>query len=169
MKESMTPKLSVHFIFLWTFSTLFLILCAALLLSTVSTFVQFFLSSGFLYKEHELPNTVLNGISDLIIALAIFELYVILKINVRVKPHSMQNLLEVAPRFLVIVSVALALEGLVLVIKLVQQDKILELAAPIALIICAALLLISLGLFLKICRRELRSEEETDRDTGSSS
>lgn len=157
MNSVRSAKLTVHFIFTWLFAVLFLFLSAAVLISTISTFVEFFFSGHLFYSENEIPPVVINAISNLIIALAMFELYIVIRINTRFEPGlNLDDLLDTAPRFIIVVCVALALEGLVLVIKLIQDEKITELLAPIAVILSAAILLISLGLFLKICPRKLK-------------
>ncbi|WP_323844578.1 hypothetical protein [Microbulbifer magnicolonia] len=167
MTEPKLSKYSAHVIFTWFFSVLFLILCAAILISTMSTLVKFFFSSEIFYSENEIPEVIINAISNLIIALAMFELYVVIKINIRREPRleSSHMLLESAPRFIIVVCAALALEGLVLVIKLIQDQNVEDLPAPIAVIFSAAALLVALGVFLKICPRRFEPSEEPDRDT----
>lgn len=161
-----TPKkrFSTHAIFAWLFSVLFLVLCAAILISTISTFAQFVFSSEIFYSENEIPEVIINAISNLIIALAMFELYVVIKINIHAEAQivALHALLESAPRFIIVVCAALALEGLVLVIKLIQDQKTEELLAPIAVIFSAAALLVALGIFLKICPRRVGISEEPD-------
>jgi len=161
-------RLSVHSLFSWIFSAAFLILCAAILVSTISTFAQFIFSSEVLYRENEIPEIVINAISNLIIALVMFELYLVIRVDTH--PESGQAtihaLLESAPRFIIVVCVALALEGLVLVIKLSQDEKLEELLAPIVVILCSAALLVSLGLFLKICPRKAQTGKDVKGDTG---
>ncbi len=153
MAKSIFSKFTVNLVFLHLFSAFFLILCAAIFISTVSTFTEFIFTSEIFYSDNEIPQVVINAISNLIIALAMFELYVVISINIDTehKISTFYALLESAARFIIVVCVALALEGLVLVIKLVQDEKTEELLAPIAVIFCAGILLVSLGLFLKIC------------------
>ena len=160
MKNPQHLKYSVHRFFSRLFSLLFLFLCIAILMSTISTLVEFFFSSAIFYAENEIPEVVINAISNLIIALAMFELYLVINIDDHpgLNEQTLHVLLDSAPRFIIVVCVALALEGLVLVIKLSQDEKTEELLAPIVVIISAAVLLISLGVFLKVCPRSPRSE-----------
>lgn len=164
MTETPKAKISTHSVFAWIFSLLFLILCAAILVSTISTFAQFFFSSAIFYSENEIPEVIINAISNLIIALAMFELYVVIKINIHAEAQltALHSLLESAPRFIIVVCAALALEGLVLVIKLIQDQKTEELLAPIAVIFSAAALLVALGIFLKICPRRVGITDAPD-------
>ena len=155
MSKHSNPKLTAYYIFGKVFSLLFLSMCAAILISTVITFGDFLLSTRIFYKEDEIPALVINSISNLIIALAMFELFLV--INVDVHPPSshqtMHVLLDSAPRFIIVVVVALALEGLVLVIKFSQDANKEELIYPMAVIVSSAILLIGLGIFLRICPR----------------
>ncbi|SHE72136.1 hypothetical protein SAMN04487965_0508 [Microbulbifer donghaiensis] len=164
MAETKRTKFSTHSVFAWLFALLFLTLCAAILISTISTFVQFFFSSEIFYSENEIPEVIINAISNLIIALAMFELYVVIKINIHAEDQlvALHSLLESAPRFIIVVCAALALEGLVLVIKLIQDQKTEELLAPIAVIFSAATLLVALGVFLKICPHRIGLAEDSD-------
>ncbi|MFC6631940.1 hypothetical protein [Microbulbifer taiwanensis] len=165
--KSVFAKLSVNLLFLHLFSAFFLILCAAIFISTVSTFTHFILTTEIYYIDNEIPQVVINAISNLIIALAMFELYVVIRINLNTE-HKISTffaLLGSAARFIIVVCVALALEGLVLVIKLVQDEKTEELLAPIAVIFCAGVLLISLGLFLKICPDRIKRRYDVDAET----
>ena len=157
MQKFSRHTFSAQSIFAWIFSILFLAICAAILISTITTFIQSVISTTVLYNENEIPDVVINAISNLIIALAMFELYLV--INVDTHPESnyatIHALLDSAPRFIIVVCVALALEGLVLVIKLSQDENNGDLLLPIAVIGSAAFLLLSLGLFLKLCPRKL--------------
>ncbi|AOS98148.1 hypothetical protein AUP74_02753 [Microbulbifer aggregans] len=173
MSTQNNRKLSAYYIFGKAFSLLFLAMCAAILISTIFTFGEFIFSTAVFYKEDELPELVINAISNLIIALAMFELFLV--INVDEHPASrhqtMHVLLDSAPRFIIVVCVALALEGLVLVIKFSQDANKEELIYPMAVVVSSAILLISLGVFLKICPRPSQDESlvpPTDRGPESS-
>lgn len=155
MSDRKRPRISAYYIFTKVFSLLFLAMCAAILISTIFTFTEFVFSTAIFYKENEIPDLVINAISNLIIALAMFELFLV--INIEDHPDSKYEtihvLLDSAPRFIIVVCVALALEGVVLVIKFSQDAKTEELIYPIAVVISAAILLVSLGIFLRICPR----------------
>ena len=155
-------KFTAYYIFAKIFSLLFLAMCAAILISTIFTFTEFIFSSAIFYKENEIPELVINAISNLIIALAMFELFLVINIDDHPdsKYKTMHVLLDSAPRFIIVVCVALGLEGLVLVIKFSQDNKAEELLYPMAIVISAAILLVGLGIFLKICPRGSRDEEQ---------
>jgi len=159
-------NLSIHIIFTWLFSLVFLILCVAILASTIPIFADFIFSPEIFNSKNEIPAAVVNAISNLIIALAMFELFIVIKINIKAEPtpENFHTLLESAPRFIIVVCVALALEGLVLVIKLIQHENTDDMLAPIAVILSSAVLLISLGIFLKLCHGRLKIPHEGDAD-----
>lgn len=160
MSRQNNPKFSAYYIVGKVFSLLFLAMCAAILISTIFTFSEFMFSTAFFYKEHEIPQLVINSISNLIIALAMFELFLMIDVDEHPasRHHTMHVLLNSAPRFIIVVCVALALEGLVLVIKFSQDANKEELIYPMAVVVSSAILLISLGVFLKICPRPSQDE-----------
>ena len=99
----------------------------------------------------------LRGINTGIIALAVFELALVIN-----KEYSglededegaVASLRRTMPRFIGTVCVALSLEGLIMVIKYSQLDMAGNLYYPVAIISSTALLLTSLGLFLHFTRK----------------
>ncbi|SDZ80323.1 hypothetical protein [Microbulbifer marinus] len=160
MSRPKNPKFSAYYIVGKAFSLLFLSMCVAILISTVFTFGEFIFSTAFFYREHEIPQLVINAISNLIIALAMFELFLVIDVDEhpRSRHQTMHVLLNSAPRFIIVVCVALALEGLVLVIKFSQDANKEELIYPMVVVVSSAILLIGLGIFLKICPRPPQDE-----------
>ncbi|MDF1832684.1 MAG: hypothetical protein P1U52_10050 [Porticoccaceae bacterium] len=97
----------------------------------------------------------LSGINTGIIALAVFELALVVN-----KEYSGQeenkdvvaSLRRTIPRFIGTVCIALSLEGLIMVIKYSQLELAGNLYYPVAIITSTALLLTSLGVFLYLTR-----------------
>ncbi|WOX05514.1 hypothetical protein [Microbulbifer pacificus] len=140
-------------IFHIAFSIAFLAICAIIIIYTTYGLFTFLLSHQIFDAKNDLPAVVLNAISNLVVALAIFELQMAISIEAR-KPMTsdiVHALKIIAPRFIMVISVALMLEGLILVIKYGQAENISNLYFPVAVILGAGFLLIALGTFLKLC------------------
>lgn len=107
---------------------------------------------GILSKS-DLTGILLKSINTGIIALAVFELALIINKEYS-EPEEDNNkdaidtLRGTLPRFIGTVCVALSLEGLIMVIKYSQLELAGNLFYPVAIIISTALLLSALGLFL---------------------
>lgn len=107
---------------------------------------------GILNKAN-ITEVLLSSINSGIIALAVFELALIINKEYAlpiedVKKDAIDSLRGTLPRFIGTVCVALSLEGLIMVIKYSQLDLAGNLYYPVAIIISTALLLSALGLFV---------------------
>lgn len=106
-----------------------------------------------LLNQTGLTEILLKSINTGIIALAVFELALIINKEYS-EPEgegnkdAIQSLRSTLPRFIGTVCVALSLEGLIMVIKYSQLDLAGNLYYPVAIITSTALLLSALGLFL---------------------
>lgn len=104
-------------------------------------------------NQSDLTEILLKSINTGIIALAVFELALIINKEYSEpaednKNDAVASLRGTLPRFIGTVCVALSLEGLIMVIKYSQLDLAGNLYYPVAIIISTALLLSALGLFL---------------------
>jgi len=107
---------------------------------------------GILNKS-DLTGILLKSINTGIIALAVFELALIInkeygEPNEDNNKDAIDTLRGTLPRFIGTVCVALSLEGLIMVIKYSQLELAGNLYYPVAIIISTAFLLAALGLFL---------------------
>ncbi|MDX1656170.1 MAG: hypothetical protein R3310_13245 [Candidatus Competibacteraceae bacterium] len=135
------------------FSGLFLVLSLALAALAV---YQLFTGVDFTDGEAVISG-IIQAINMVVISLATFELGIGVGKEYTV-PEDEKNLFSVArrtiTRFVGVVSIALALEGLIMVIKYSQLDLAGNLIYPVIIIIAAALLLSALGVFLFLSRRD---------------
>ncbi|MFT7053117.1 MAG: hypothetical protein ACJAU1_000669 [Psychromonas sp.] len=104
-------------------------------------------------NQKDLTEILLKSINTGIIALAVFELALIInKEYSEPDENNSKDAIDVLrgtlPRFIGTVCVALSLEGLIMVIKYSQLDLAGNLYYPVAIIVSTALLLSALGLFL---------------------
>lgn len=112
-----------------------------------------------LMAKTDLTEILLKSINTGVIALAVFELALIINKEYS-EPDEDENknaidLLRVTlPRFIGTVCVALSLEGLIMVIKYSQLDLAGNLYYPVAIIASTALLLTSLGIFLHLTKQK---------------
>lgn len=111
---------------------------------------------GHYQEGQELTQLLIQIINANIIAIAVFELAMVIN-----KEYGNKNehdvivmLRRTLPRFISTVCVALALEGLIMVIKYSQADMAGNLYYPVAIVSCAAFLLIALGIFLHFVPRD---------------
>lgn len=106
--------------------------------------------SGFI-ESRKMIGIFLNAINTAVVALAIFELGTVVSKEYCNKEdsHIVVVLRRTLPRFISIVCIALALEGLLMVIKYSQLDMAGNLYYPVAIIIATSLLIIALGVFLR--------------------
>lgn len=139
--------ISFQKLFARAFTFIFLILSSAIILPGFITAME-----SFLGGSEETPQIVIKVINSCIIAIAIFELAMVIdKEYANTNEHDVVVMLRrTLPRFIGTVCVALALEGLIMVIKYSQLDLAGNLYYPVAIILSAAILLISLGIFLKL-------------------
>jgi hypothetical protein len=135
------------------FSLLFLVLSISLIgMAVIELFTQL---------AGELPNdaiaAVISAINILFVGLATFELGVGIG-HEYAGPQRKGDVFFVVrrtiTRFVGVVVIALALEGLVMVIKYSQLDLAGNLYYPVAIIISAGVLLTSMGAFLALTRRD---------------
>ncbi|MFT6925626.1 MAG: hypothetical protein ACJAZP_001210 [Psychromonas sp.] len=112
-----------------------------------------------MHNQSDLTEILLKSINTGIIALAVFELALIIN-----KEYSepmddegndaISSLRGTLPRFIGTVCVALSLEGLIMVIKYSQLELAGNLYYPVAIIISTAFLLSALGLFLYLTDKQ---------------
>ncbi|MFC3680307.1 hypothetical protein [Bacterioplanoides pacificum] len=127
------------------FAAVFMALTLALVFSLFSDIWQE-LTSGT-----ELMQVFLGSINTGIIALAVFELALVIHKEYSVREEEddvVASLRRTVPRFIGTVCVALSLEGLIMVIKYSQLDLAGNLYYPVAIISSTALLLLALGVFI---------------------
>jgi len=104
-------------------------------------------------NHHDLTELLLKSINTGVIALAVFELALIINKEYSEpegddQKDAIETLRGTLPRFIGTVCVALSLEGLIMVIKYSQLDLAGNLYYPVAIIVSTALLLTALGGFL---------------------
>ncbi len=121
------------------------------LFSAVIVFSSFYSAISQFHTHPEFIDTVIKLINSNIIALAVFELAMVIhKEYGSDDQHDVIVLLRrTLPRFIGTVCVALALEGLIMVIKYSQMDMAGNLIYPVGIIASAGVLLLSLSFFLK--------------------
>ncbi|GAB3187304.1 hypothetical protein [Hydrogenophaga aquatica] len=132
------------------FAIVFLTLSGAILLS------GFALALDGLATGTEASQIIIKVVNDCVIAIAVFELAIVIN---KEYGHESQHdvvamLRRTLPRFIGTVCVALALEGLIMVIKYSQLDRAGNLYYAAATVISSAVLLMALGLFLKYVPNE---------------
>lgn len=151
---------TIQKIFAKTLSYLFFILAAFVGGSSIVT-------AATQYMEGEaLTQVLIQVINSNIIAIAVFELAMVIN-----KEYGNKNehdvivmLRRTLPRFIGTVCVALALEGLIMVIKYSQMDMAGNLYYPVAIVISAAFLLIALGLFMHFVPRDTDPKQQDHDD-----
>lgn len=145
---SLLPKtFTVRSLFASFFSIMFSGLSLALILSAFTQLIE------GIVDGQSLMQTCLKAINTGVIALAVFELAMVINKEYGGDEEShdvIVMLRRTLPRFIGTVCVALALEGLIMVIKYSQLDLAGNLYYPVAIISSAALLLAALGVFLKL-------------------
>lgn len=110
-----------------------------------------------LFNSEELANAIIKSINIAVVSLAIFELGIgVNKEYTSADDEDGSNIYgsvrRSITRFVAVVSVALTLEGLIMVIKYSQLELAGNLGYPVAIIASASMLLLSLGGFLKLTR-----------------
>ena len=142
-----TPAMRLKRLMATTFSALFLTLSISLSGMAVYQFAQSFVG------EESLPNGIVKSINIAVVSLAIFELGVGIGkeyTNEDEDENIYRSVRRSVTRFVAVVCVALALEGLIMVIKYSQLEMAGNLFYPVAIVAAAATLLVSLGGFLKL-------------------
>ncbi|WP_375172313.1 hypothetical protein [Marinobacter sp.] len=151
----------IRALFARMFTLLFFVLAFTLVSATaMEVFAQ--LQSG-----KELMQTLIKGVNGSIIALAVYELAMVIRSEYSgpSESHDVITMLRrTLPRFIGTVCVAMSLEGLIMIIKYSQLDLAGNLYYPVAIIVSTAMLLAALGVFLRMAPRELvRDSEEPGR------
>lgn len=149
----MNNKISiiVRTVFAKLLTFLFLGLSVAIVFSLVSTII-----SG-IADGTDIMQVFIRGINSGIIALAVFELSLVINKEYSGKEEeedAVASLRRTVPRFIGTVCIALSLEGLIMVIKYSQLELAGNLYYPVAIISSTALLLTSLGIFLHLTRKQ---------------
>jgi len=121
-----------------------------------------------LFTSEDLITTLIRSINTAFIALATFELGVGIGKEYSAK-HEPENIFPVVrrtiTRFVGVVTIALSLEGLVMVIKYSQMDLAGNLYYPVAIILSAAFLLLALGVFIRLTEAEGETSLAKPRET----
>ena len=145
---SLLPNsISIRSIFASLFSIIFFGLSLVMLISA------FMMLAEGIMEGQELMQVCLKAINTGVISLAVFELAMVInkEYGGDEEEHDVVVMLRrTLPRFIGTVCVALALEGLIMVIKYSQLDLAGNLYYPVAIIFSAAFLLAALGVFLKL-------------------
>ncbi|WP_420554510.1 hypothetical protein [Neptuniibacter marinus] len=148
MSNGITNK--VRFVMAKLFTFIFLGMALAMIFSLAQSVI-----SSILIGE-EITQIFLSGINTGIIALAVFELALVINreySEAEEDGDAVESLRRTIPRFIGTVCIALSLEGLIMVIKYSQLDLAGNLYYPVAIISSTALLLASLGAFLFLTRK----------------
>lgn len=138
-------SISARLVFAKMFSFIFFALSASIIFLLVKTVVM------GIVNNTDIMEIFLNSINTGIIALAVFELALVInkEYGIEKEEHdAIRSLRQTLPRFIGTVCVALSLEGLIMVIKYSQLDMAGNLYYPVAIITSTALLLTALGLFI---------------------
>lgn len=137
------------------FALLFLGLAVAILYSLFSTVLV------GIVDGRDVMGIFLSSINTGIIALAVFELALVINKEYSVEEHeedAVDGLRRTVPRFIGTVCVALSLEGLIMVIKYSQLEMAGNLYYPVAIISSTAFLLIALGVFIHLTKKRQTNE-----------
>lgn len=140
----------VRFLIAKLFTFIFLAMALVMIFSLGSTIVTGVLSGD------DIMQLFLKGVNTGIIALAVFELALVINKEYSGEEESedaVESLRRTIPRFIGTVCIALSLEGLIMVIKYSQLELAGNLYYPVAIIASTALLLASLGVFLHLTRK----------------
>jgi len=137
-------------IFAKAFTFIFFLLSAAIMFATFASATKN-ISNG-----DEIIQIIIQIVNGSIIAVAVFELAMVVgkEHGKALETNVIVMLRRTIPRFIGMVSIALSLEGLIMVIKYSQLELAGNLYYPVAIIISASLLLIALGVFLKLAPSE---------------
>lgn len=137
------------------FSTIFFLFSLSLVTMMFSEII-----TGLL-ESQKIISIFLNAINTAVVALAIFELGTVVSKEYchNEESHIVVVLRRTLPRFVSIVCIALALEGLLMVIKYSHLDLAGNLYYPVAIIIATSFLIISLGIFLHFTRFSIEPTE----------
>jgi len=148
---SSTTIITVKNLFAKVFTFIFFSLAAAIIFSIFNTIYQGIIDGV------DIMQIFLSSINTSIIALAVFELALVINQEYTNRVESedvIASIRRTIPRFIGTVCIALAIEGLIMVIKYSQLDLAGNLYYPVAIISSTAVLLASLGLFLHLTKNQ---------------
>ncbi|WP_202594547.1 hypothetical protein [Reinekea blandensis] len=136
---------SITALFASAFTLVFFAMSAIVLCSSVYRAIVFFI------QTQDFTQFTIQIVNGGIIAMALFELATVIAAEYgRERSHDVITMMKrTLPRFIGTVAIALALEGLMMVIKYSQLDLAGNLYYPVAIIVSAAILLIALGVFIR--------------------
>lgn len=130
------------------FTLLFFGISATIIITTLVAAV------GHLLNGDEITQIIVKIVNASVISMAVFEVALVISkeygYGAEAEHDVIVMLRRTLPRFIGTVCVALALEGLMMVIKYSQLDLAGNLYYPVAIIVSAALLLTALGAFLRL-------------------
>lgn len=130
------------------FTLLFFAISATIIITTLVAAV------GHVLNGDEVTQIIVKIVNASVISMAVFEVALVIskEYGYGAEPeHDVVVMLRrTLPRFIGTVCVALALEGLMMVIKYSQLDLAGNLYYPVAIIVSSAMLLMALGVFLRL-------------------
>lgn len=137
-------------LFASAFTWVFFSVSATILVTTLYTAVESLITSG------DVTQFTIKVVNGSVISIALFELAMVIKTEYGYRHDSdvIVMLRRTLPRFIGTVTIALSLEGLIMVIKYSQLELAGNLYYPVAIVSSAAFLLIALGVFLKLAPSE---------------
>lgn len=119
-----------------------------------------------LSEGHEMVSVLIKSINTSIIALAIFELGIGIGKEYgqqQEEDHTYQVIRRTITRFVGTVSIALVLEGLIMIIKYSQLDLAGNLFYPVGILVSASILLAGMGVFLHLTRRDCETRPDLEQ------
>lgn len=128
------------------FTLLFFAISATIILTTLVEAV------GHVLNGDEVTQIIVKIVNASVISMAVFEVALVVskEYGSEAEHDVVVMLRRTLPRFIGTVCVALALEGLMMVIKYSQLDLAGNLYYPVAIIVSSAMLLMALGVFLRL-------------------
>lgn len=128
------------------FTLLFFAISATIILTTLAEAV------GHVLNGDEVTQIIVKIVNASVISMAVFEVALVVskEYGSEAEHDVVVMLRRTLPRFIGTVCVALALEGLMMVIKYSQLDLAGNLYYPVAIIVSSAMLLMALGVFLRL-------------------
>ena len=150
MSKDTTDNRMVHRVTHWVTTLLYSIASLTLILAAFS------LAGKALYEvyvsvlvEGKIDKDILNAITYTVIAIAVCDVgrfLVAEEVEHEKRLHSLAEIRKTITRFMVVISIALSLEGLVGVFE-AGNSNMTEVVYPIAIVICAILVLVALGFY----------------------
>ncbi|MCA0892617.1 hypothetical protein [Microbulbifer agarilyticus] len=135
------------------FALVFALVSLGIVVSTVvSAIVSIFEGEG-VSSATNIAYILVNTATNFVVALTIFELAYLIDLELAVPPGSEPSVTEILqrdlPRFIGTIICAVALEGLILILKYNTEQAYDRIYIAVAVILSAALLLVALALYLK--------------------